>query len=272
MGSQGQKALCHKTELCGLSWMPDGRFLPLLPKMLVSSLRVQALGVVLFSGYTEVCCSQDLHTQQSSFFFLTCCAKVLQNNSFAALCWVSSQSACLVLSKGLSVSAFLLFSAERLTFVFFLGCRGNVSLQRHTVELNFQGWHLAGCIWAHRFWGVWFHTIGNRAPALGSGLSLWDKVVLAVPPSPSFGCRRPYDNHRRCRGCGSFVCSSNERWESAGLGVNTSFSQQSQVCLKLPLGGIFPFPPCLLTSYRASGAAVAKLRCKALEGRNPLFG
>lgn len=80
--------------------------------------------------------------------------------------------------------------------------------------------------------------------------------------------KRPYDNCRTCRGSGSIVCSSNERWESAGLSVNTSFSQESPVCLKLPFGGIFPFSPCLPTPifYRPSGFAVVKRGCKALEG------
>lgn len=64
------------------------------------------------------------------------------------------------------------------------------------------------------------------------------------------------------------MCSSNGRWEPAGLSVSTSFSQQGQVCLKLPVGGIFPFPPCLPTPvfYRPSGFAVVRLSCKALKG------
>lgn len=69
------------------------------------------------------------------------------------------------------------------------------------------------------------------------------------------------------------MCGSNGRRQSAGLGVNTSFSQQSQVALKLPFGGIFPFSPCLPTptGYRPSGFAVVELGCKTLEGNSGPF-
>lgn len=111
--------------------------------------------------------------------------------------------------------------------------------------------------WAHRYWRVWSHRIGNVTSGLEWGLSPWDKVALAVLASLSFCHRCPYDNFRTCQGYGGFVCSSSERWESAGPSVNISFAQQSQVCLKHRLLDFFPCIP-LPTFYRQLLGSVLK--------------
>lgn len=45
---QEQNARRQKAEVCGRSWIPGARLLPLPPKMTVSPGGVQALGLVLF--------------------------------------------------------------------------------------------------------------------------------------------------------------------------------------------------------------------------------